>query len=159
MNFLPENPLVRTILGIAAIAVLSLALPMYWPLPVPEGSLSEDLSAAEIADYLNFEPVVAETSVARPLFHANRRPPVKVAQLPTPKAPERKPTFSFELVGIMGSEAASRTVFLFHTGTKETLTGRAGQVLDGWYIETINSDSVVLSGDQGTKTLSIGSGG
>ncbi|MBO6504464.1 MAG: hypothetical protein JJ850_12620 [Kordiimonadaceae bacterium] len=161
MNWLFESPLIRSLTGLCVFLLLVLALPKVFPLPELTDDEMRINRSNSVSEFLEVLPASLTEAYARPLFHGNRRPPeAVVVRQAAPVAPRQQvERFTLELVGVMGSAASGRTVFILDSSTGDTTASREGEVVQGWLVESIEADSVVLSNEKDTKTLVIGSGG
>lgn len=154
MRALWESPFLRLLLILNLFVVGLLFVPGFWPLPQRAASAQADITASDIAEFLGGASHEMDDALARPLFHANRRPPREVQQVVEAAPVIQKPDFTLELVGVMGA-AASRTAFLMDTSSQQTHTVKVGQIVKGWNITEIEANTVRLSNDLEEKVLSL----
>lgn len=155
MNLVIVSPLIRTLSAIAVFAVVVLQLARFWPLPLATMPNNQEISAADIAEYLGDDFSILEVAYERPLFHANRRRPVEKIAVAAPVVQAPEAEFTLQLVGIMGANEATRTAFLMDSSNQQTHTVKRGQIVAGWSVISIESVSIRLSKDLEEKTLSL----
>ena len=154
MRTLFESPLLRSLFVLNLIVIGLLFLPQLSPLPRISTANKLEVTTSDIAEFLGGDDHGISEALARPLFHANRRPPQEL-QAPVEVAPIiPKADFTLELVGVMGA-AASRTAFLMDSRSQQTHTVKVGQVVGGWSIIEIEANAVRMSNDVEEKVLSL----
>lgn len=93
-----------------------------------------------------------EEIVARPLFHDDRRP-IEPPEAPSPPtaAPVAAPV-NFTLVGTVVTAQTTAALFLKPLA-REVVQARVGEQVDGWTVESIAPDRVVLESGSATTEL------
>jgi general secretion pathway protein N len=125
----------------------------------PQDELMPALTGNPLAS-LNLKSLDATRS--RPLFTPSRKapaPPPKAAEAPAPEqeapqkpaAPKAEPG-QFVLMGVVAGEAES-IALLRYKKTGEMLRMRKGDVFDGWQLEEVEADRVVLRKDEAEEEL------
>jgi len=109
--------------------------------PVPAGALAPDTDKDDL---------IAEI-LERPLFSPGRSPP-EPAAAPQPEQKQKGPAeFQGRLAGVVlrpgGSEA------LFARDGEKPISVTEGQEIEGWTVDTIEADHVVISSDLGERTF------
>lgn len=155
MKYMYDSPLIRTLFIVFIFTCALMLAPMFWPLPQVSAIDSNDVSAADIAEYLGEGTISAKQAFERPLFHKNRRPSIEKAEVIRTEPVVVEDVFSLELVGVMGANADSRTAYLLDTNTQETHAVKRDQIVDGWSIVAVEVNSVILANDAEQKTLSL----
>jgi general secretion pathway protein N len=91
-------------------------------------------------------------TLARPLFHASRRPPPPVVAA-TPKAPAAEQP-DLTLVGVViGPEVRSALIRL--PSAPELAEVLVGEGIDGWRLDSIETDRIVLKSGDASATYRI----
>lgn len=111
------------------------------------------LSSAKAAPSMNLSDYDAVT--ARPLFLATRRPYVALAPANTSKAYHQpEPQVTLELVGITIAEG--KGLALVRSGKSTEIEKLSiGETIAGWRVKAIDPNSVFLSKEGLTRTLSL----
>lgn len=153
-----RSPLLNSLLLLNTAALAALVFAQFWPRPELENTYLD----GSIAQFADSAPVTSQQDIAqvkeRPLFHHNRRRPV--ASVSVKQAPQvRNREVPFALAGILGSLATGHTAYLQNHQTQETVSVRAGEILEGWRVVAVNDREVVLEADGFTKTLKLDDGG
>ncbi len=109
--------------------------------PVPAGALAPDADKDDL---------IAEI-LERPLFTPGRNPPEPAAAPQVEEKPKGPAEFEGRLAGVVlrpgGSEA------LFARDGEKPIAVTEGQEIDGWTVDTIEADHVVISSDLGERTF------
>ncbi len=93
----------------------------------------------------------AET-LARPLFHASRKPAPKLATVSPEAAAADSPTL--KLVGVViGPEGRSALIRI--STSAELVEVSVGERIDGWRLETIESDRIMLKSGKASAVYRI----
>lgn len=154
MRTLWESPALKSLLALNFLVCGLLLAPQFWPLPQRVTTVTAEITASDIAEFLGAATHEMDDALARPIFHTNRRPPQEAQEIVEVAPVVTKPEFTLELVGVMGA-AASRTAFLMDTSSQQTHTVKVGQVVDGWNIIEIDTNTIRLSNDLEEKVLSL----
>lgn len=159
MNKLFSSPLLLTLIGLNFLAVLVLGIPYLLPLPTAlerdqnRGAFAfgTEASTSQTEDYTN--------ALERPIFHTNRRRPVKAVAAPTPVAQARRIEAPFSLVGILGGANNKKTAYLENKNTGETLSVKAGERAGDWTVHSIGQDIVTLILNDERRVIQLAGGG
>lgn len=157
MNHVFESPIVRTLAGANIALLLLMIVPMLSPLPEASKTNVDSIGVTDIADYFGRPEVAMSAAIDRPIFHANRRPAVARPEQAAPVAQpvQQEERLTLELVGIMGMTAEQRTAFLQDASSATTHAVKAGQILQGWTVVSIEADTVTLSKGPQERILSL----
>lgn len=154
-----KTPLLKPIFIINILLLLIFLVSGALPLPAGDMDVREHKLQDDLNTLLSEKAGDMETTKARPLFHANRRPPVAVVAA-APVAPKpKKVEFEYRLAGILGSSSSSRTAYLQNSRTQETVVVKSGDVLGPWKILEVAADSILVVGPDGEKAINLASGG
>ena len=96
------------------------------------------------------DKLIAEI-LARPLFTPGRHPPEAQADAAPEEAEKKPPELQSRLAGVMIRPDESEALFA-RDGEKPVAVGE-GDEIDGWTVDTIEADRVVLTSDFGEKIL------
>jgi hypothetical protein len=120
---------------------------------------AETATAAGLAE--NAAPFTLEALTAtrqRPLFSPTRHPPIVPVALPAPPPPEpvatKPPPPSAVLIGVIFGPS-TRMAIVKSGAADKPVTLRESQPLDGWTIETIESDRIILAYQSERFTLKL----
>jgi len=128
------------------LAMRQLIAPVSLDLPVSPDYRGDTVTAAAVSEdqAQNKAPTDFSEVVSRPLFTAGRKPP---APPPPPTVAENRALSAYSVVGII--VAPDRAVAVLRGPSGSSLHLRKGQVLEGWTLETIESNKLTfVSGDQ-----------
>ena len=127
-------------------------------MPVPI-SVSEKQDDAPVSDLsLGFKPLtdIADLNqmIDRPLFAQTRRPDPPGTEQPTAQPEPKKLPFNFELTGVMILNE-QRVALLKQIKGRKVLQGTVGQTIEGWEIQLIEPNHVVMQRSGETRTLKL----
>lgn len=113
--------------------------------------------AAEAAFSLAAIDTLTET-VERPLFTDTRRPPPpqEVVQdaTPTPRTTAKRPSAQFQLSAIVIADG-ERVALLQHPRDGRIVRIAQGELLDGWSLDEVRDDEVVLRSGADSQTVAL----
>ncbi len=128
-------------------------------LPVPAGApvaTAAPEAAPELPLEAEFEMRPLETfseTLERPLFMATRRPPEPQPEVDAPP-PARPEAVGMELNGIVISPTGRRAL-LRPLKSREVVRATEGQVIEGWTVQSILPDRVILQRDGVSEELRL----
>jgi hypothetical protein len=139
-------------LGLSAIIVAELAGPTTEPAAPSEGGAADiEVPPDRVAPASDADQLTAQI-LDRPLFTPGRRPPEAVADS-EPEEEAKPPQLQGRLAGVMihgeGGEA------LFTRQGQKPITVTEGDEIDGWTVDAIEVDRVLLSSEFGDKVLEL----
>lgn len=150
--------------GLVALGAMIIALQWLWPPSEPEVRLRPSRTEArelDIAAYLNRkEPPLPELEAfaevwERPLFRDDRRPAPpdeEGAAEPAPAEPVSVTPPRVTLSGVVIVDNL-RTALLKEFNTQRTMRRKEGDSVDGWVLEQVNDDKVILVQDGNREEL------
>ena len=143
----------------AAVAVAArippLLRPPHLPAPVLTAPPPEDIPAAEIVLPELPGPEVLEPAFERPPMHQTRRP-IEEPESPAPPEPQPEP-LDAALWGIVVS-AEERFAVIAARGASAGVRVRVGDLFDGWTVESISDNEVVLHRGDRIETIRLAFG-
>lgn len=154
-----SSPLLVTLLTLNLVGLFALIVPFISPLPDGrsqtgtkiERSLDKDAGQRSLNDY--------SSALDRPLFHTNRRKPVKEVAVVAPTIQQRIEA-PYTLVGILGGGPDnSRSAYLEHKETGDTISVRQGETAGSWLVDTIGQDFVTLLLNNERRVIQLANGG
>ncbi len=122
--------------------------------PVPVGAApAEEIAPRSGRGAPRVKPIRSfKETLDRPLFHASRRPAPKqavaTAAAPAPDAPKLK------LVGVV-IEPEGRSALIRVAGAAGPIEVYVGERIDGWRLEAIQTDRIILKSGKSTETYRI----
>ena len=122
--------------------------------PVPVGAApAEEIAPRSGRGAPRVKPIRSfKETLDRPLFHASRRPAPKqavaAAAAPAPDAPKLK------LVGVV-IEPEGRSALIRVAGAAGPIEVYVGERIDGWRLEAIQTDRIILKSGKSTETYRI----
>lgn len=158
MNKLLASPLLTTMCVACLFSLCFLGLPYLLPLPgdgVRTFSQKNDENRKSTGPQGSLKYDVALDS---PLFHENRSKPVKEVIVVAPVEVKRIEA-PYQLAGIMGAADNSRSAYLQHKDTGETLMVRVGDTAGNWRVDTIGQDFIALLNGSERRVIQLAGGG
>jgi hypothetical protein len=151
------NPLVKisaALFGVGVLALLLVLAPSIVVADVPETDTAIDPSLMRVGRTKTPPLANYEVIVARPLFNVGRRTdPAPPAPAP-PKPPPLPVVESYRLVGLVLSPGL-RLALVARPQGGDLLRLRPGDMLDGWNVEAVDTNGVVLSGQGNTAHMKV----
>ena len=157
MTLAGMNPLVKIsagLLGVGVIALLLVLAPSLVAADAPMTDTAIDPSLMRIGRTKTPPLASYEVIVARPLFNAGRRTDPAPPPPAAPKPPPLPVVESYRLVGLVLSPGLQLALVSRPQGG-DLLRLRPGDTLDGWNVETIDANGVVLSGQGATAHMKV----
>ena len=123
-------------------------------LPSPEAP-GQDTPVASPRNPASMLPGEADLAVvvARPLFSPTRRPPVPDEAAATVKG--SADLSGLQLVGVVGSENAYVAIIEYRQPRGKTVHVRAGDRVEGWLVETVESRQVIFQQGDASHTMTL----
>jgi hypothetical protein len=117
----------------------------------PGGKVHKD---GELANPLDDKPLVTfEETIARPLFHADRRPIPRKDTAEAPAAPALNT--DMQLIGIAKSDGAPARALIRFAGEQMGKWVGEDETVNGWHVRAVKPLSVVVEGSGQTYELKL----
>jgi hypothetical protein len=139
-------------LGLSAVVVAELVGPAAGPAaPSQAGAADIEVPPDRVAAAPNADHLTAQI-LDRPLFTPGRRPPEAVADS-EPEEEAKPPQLQGRLAGVVihGEDGEA----LFARQGQKPVTVTEGDEIDGWTVDAIEADRVLLSSEFGSKVLEL----
>ncbi|WBQ10928.1 hypothetical protein L2D01_03895 [Hyphomonadaceae bacterium ML37] len=144
---------------LAVLVALDYARRSYWEQP-EQPAVSSRVDGAPVADAGPFLPDFEAFDVIdqRPLFAASRRPPPRTLQEPSMPAPVMRAQDdvrpSFLISGVISGPDGLTVVLVREGGESRRIY--AGETFNGWRIDSVNADSVIVTQGNSRWRLPVG---
>jgi type II secretory pathway component PulC len=148
-NELLSNAFTKSLASLNILALLVLAaMVLFWNTDTGSQIVGETFGIEKISNSDSgtsaIYPSVLINLIERPIFHTSRRayvPPV----YETPQAPVVVERPSFKLTGIITKQDGTAWAYLQKNGDETVVRAEQGEIVDGWLVQSISEDKVVVS--------------
>ncbi|NVJ70805.1 MAG: hypothetical protein HWE08_10655 [Alphaproteobacteria bacterium] len=154
-----NSPLIVSLFLVNGVSLLVGSFAFVLKLPEPDEQAVSSLEEVLSKDLKDVREAEMQRALDRPLFHFNRRKPQALEPKAAPKEIKAKIEAPYLLVGIMGSSETSRTAYLQHAETKETVVARMGDAIGDWQVDSIGSNFITLVFDGERRVIQLADGG
>jgi hypothetical protein len=154
-----ESPLIKTLFWVNLIAMVLVAGTFLFPLPSVSSAGKTDEPDMSALTVLQRREADLKKVLERPIFHATRRTPQPRVVEKKPEVVQKVEKAPYLLAGVLGTSETSRTAYLQHEETKETISVSVGQTVGGWHVDTIGNNFVTLVLGEERQVIQLANGG
>lgn len=147
-------------LTVAGLALMALAWQIkYPPRAVPTDSAGQKIPVLPVVEPIKPYRLPAQGKYheidARPLFVATRRPEPPVPEEPAAEPPPAGPEKKFLLLGVAISPVGTTALLRPEGPNAKTVRVKPGETLEGWALDKVFPDRVVIRQGQTTRELNL----